>query len=165
MMTVNEVSKITGLSVRTLHHYDKIGLLTPTSHSDAGYRLYDEAALEKLMQIMLFRTLEFPLDEIKSILNSKSFDRNKALKQHIELLSMKKEHLENLITLAQGILLRGVNHMDVNITHEIERTCKEHVPVHHFVVSEGEIVEVSQNAIDMSKSLGKLARLGEKGDA
>lgn len=116
MMTVNEVSRITGLSVRTLHHYDKIGLLTPTSHSDAGYRLYDEAALEKLMQIMLFRTLEFPLDEIKSILNSKSFDRNKALKQHIELLSMKKEHLENLITLAQGILLRGVNHMDVNIT-------------------------------------------------
>ena len=77
MMTVNEVSKITGLSVRTLHHYDKIGLLTPTSHSDAGYRLYDEAALEKLMQIMLFRTLEFPLDEIKSILNSKNFDRNK----------------------------------------------------------------------------------------
>ncbi len=116
MMTVNEISKITGLTVRTLHHYDKIGLLKPTSHSDAGYRLYDDAALEKLMQIMLFRTLEFPLDEIKSILNSKNFDRNKALKQHIELLSMKKEHLENLITLAQGILLRGVNHMDVNIT-------------------------------------------------
>lgn len=116
MMTVNEVSKITGLSVRTLHHYDKIGLLTPTSHTDAGYRLYDDTALEKLMQIMLFRTLEFPLDEIKTIMGSKNFDRNKALAQHIELLSMKKEHIENLIALAQGILMRGVNHMSVNYT-------------------------------------------------
>ena len=115
MMTVKEVSQITGLSVRTLHHYDKIGLLKPASHSDAGYRLYDDAALEKLMQIMLVRTLEFPLDESKSILNSKNFDRNKALKQHIEMLSMKKEHLENLITLAQGILMRGENHMSTDI--------------------------------------------------
>ena len=116
MMTVNEVSKITGLSVRTLHHYDKIGLLTPTSHTDAGYRLYDDAALEKLMQIMLFRTLEFPLDEIKTILDSKNYNRNKALVQHIELLSMKKQHIENLIDLAQGILMRGVNHMSTNYT-------------------------------------------------
>ena len=116
MMTVKEVSEITGLSVRTLHHYDKIGLLSPATRTDAGYRLYDDAALERLMQIMLFRTLEFSLSDIKSIMNSKSFDRNKTLKQHIELLNMKKEHIENLITLAQGILLRGVDHMPINYT-------------------------------------------------
>ena len=79
MRTVNEVSKLTGVSVRTLHHYDAIGLLKPTTVSEAGYRLYDDTALERLQQILLFRELEFPLKEIKSILDSPNFDRCKAL--------------------------------------------------------------------------------------
>lgn len=109
MMTVHEVSKISGLSVRTLHHYDKIGLFRPSSHSDAGYRLYDVASLERLLFIMLYRTLGFPLEEIKSILDSRHYDRNTALRQQIEMLTLKKEHLENMIALAQGLLWRGTN--------------------------------------------------------
>ena len=111
MMTVNEVSKLTGVSIRTLQYYDKIGLLHPAEYTEAGYRLYDDAALETLQQILLFRELEFPLRDIKKIVESPDFDRSKALEQQIELLTLKKEHLENLIDLAKGLKLRGVRHL------------------------------------------------------
>ena len=107
MRTVNEVSKITGVSIRTLHYYDEIGLLHPSEITEAGYRLYDDTALERLQQILLFRELEFPLKEIKSILGSKKFDRKKALEQQIELLILKKEHLEELIEFAREIQSTG----------------------------------------------------------
>lgn len=112
MRTVNEVRKLTGVSVRTLHHYDAIGLLKPTMITEAGYRLYDDTALERLQQILLFRELEFPLKEIKAILESPNFNRTKALEQQITLLTLKKEHLENLIDLAREIKTIGVNKMD-----------------------------------------------------
>ena len=112
MMTVNEVSKLTGVSIRTLQYYDKIGLLHPAKYTEAGYRLYDEAALETLQQILLFRELEFPLKDIKEIISSPDFDRSKALEQQIELLTLKKEHIENLIDLAKGIKLLGVRKMN-----------------------------------------------------
>ena len=111
MMTVNEVSKLTGVSIRTLQYYDKIGLLHPAEYTEAGYRRYDDAALETLQQILLFRELEFPLKDIKKIVGSPDFDRSKALAQQIELLTLKKEHLENLIDLAKGLKLRGVRHL------------------------------------------------------
>ena len=110
MMTVHEVSKLTGVSIRTLQYYDRIGLLHPARYTDAGYRLYDDTALETLQQILLFRELEFSLSEIRQIIQNPSFDRRKALDQQIELLQLKKEHLENLITLARGIQLTGVKH-------------------------------------------------------
>ena len=103
MMTVHEVSKLAGVSIRTLQYYDNIGLLHPAEYTEAGYRLYDDTALETLQQILLFRELEFPLKEIKGIIQSSAFDRQKALDQQIELLQLKKEHLENLIDLACGI--------------------------------------------------------------
>ena len=112
MKTVNEVSKLTGVSVRTLHHYDEIGLLKPTSVTEAGYRLYDDTALERLQHILLFRELQFPLKDIKAILDSPDFDRNRALEQQIELLILKKDHLENLILYARGIKFLGVKYMD-----------------------------------------------------
>jgi DNA-binding transcriptional MerR regulator len=112
MMTVNEVSKLTGVTIRTLQYYDKIGLLRPAKYTESGYRLYDDTALETLQQILLFRELEFPLKEIKAILNSSDFDRKKALKQQIELLTLKKEHLEKLIDFARGLYTKGVNEMD-----------------------------------------------------
>ena len=111
MMTVQKVSKLTGVSIRTLQYYDRIGLLHPTEYSDAGYRLYDDAALETLQQILLFRELEFPLKDIRKIIESPDFDRGKALEQQIELLTLKKEHIENLIDLARGIKLLGVRHL------------------------------------------------------
>ena len=112
MKTVQQVSKLTGVSVRTLHHYDAIGLLKPTRVTEAGYRLYDEEALKRLQTILLFRELEFPLKEIKQILDSPGFDRQKALEQQIELLTLKKEHLENLILFARGIYGIGVRTID-----------------------------------------------------
>lgn len=112
MKTVKEVSELTGISVRTLQYYDRIGLLPPAVRTQAGYRLYDDAALERLQQILLFRELAFPLGEIREILNAPDFDRNKALRQQIRLLELKKERLENLILFARGIESTGVNHMD-----------------------------------------------------
>ncbi len=115
MMTVNEVSKLTGVSVRALQYYDTIGLLKPSGYTEAGYRLYDDTALERLQQILLFKELEFPLKEIKGIIDAPDFDRNKALQQQIELLTMKKEHLENLIDFARGLKLLGVRKVDFKV--------------------------------------------------
>ena len=111
MMTVHEVSKISGVSIRALHHYDRIGLLSATEVTQAGYRLYDEAALERLQHILLFKELQFPLKDIKIILDSPDFDRGKALEQQIHLLELRKEHLQNLIDLAWGIKAIGVKNM------------------------------------------------------
>ena len=111
-MTVHEVSQLTGVSIRALHIYDRMGLLPATEKTPAGYRLYDDAALERLQQVLLFRELGFPLKDIRAIIDSPTFDRNKALEQQIELLQMKKEHLENLIDLARGIQGMGVNYMN-----------------------------------------------------
>lgn len=107
MMTVNEVSKLTGVSIRALQYYDRIGLLTPSERSEAGYRLYDDMALERLQQILLFRELEFPLDEIKAILDAPNFDRDKALGQQIECLTMKVQRLEAIIGLARELRDKG----------------------------------------------------------
>jgi len=91
MKTVKEVSKLAGVSVRTLHYYDTIGLLKPTEVTGAGHRLYDDTALERLQAILLFRELEFSLKEIKNIMDSSGFDRRKALEQQIKLLELKRE--------------------------------------------------------------------------
>ena len=115
MMTVNEVSKLTGVSIRTLQYYDTIGLLKPIAYTESGYRLYDDTSLERLQQILLFKELEFPLKEIKKIIDAPNFDRNKALEQQIELLTMKKKHLENLINFARGIKGVGVKYMDFKV--------------------------------------------------
>lgn len=111
-MTVGEVSALTGVSIRALRHYDRIGLLPPAAVSEAGYRLYDESSLERLSAILIFRELQFPLKDIRAILDSPVYERNRALDQQIELLRLKAEHLENLIDLAKGIKLLGVKYMN-----------------------------------------------------
>lgn len=112
MRTVKEVSRLTGVSVRTLHHYDAIGLLRPTRVTQAGYRLYDDAALLRLQTILLFRELEFSLKEIRGILDSPGFDQRAALEQQIHLLELKRERLGNLISYARQIQQTGVSNMD-----------------------------------------------------
>ena len=104
MMTVHEVSRLAGVSVRALHHYDAIGLLKPSRVTEAGYRLYDEDALSRLQEILLFRELEFPLGEIKRILDSPGYDRRQALCDQRELLKLKREKLTKLISLTENIL-------------------------------------------------------------
>lgn len=112
MKTVKEVSKLTGVSVRTLHHYDTIGLLKPTQVTEAGYRLYDDMALRRLHTILLLRQLQFPLKEIKEILDTPGFDPIEALQQQIELLELQRRHLDRLIAHARKIQKTGV--MDMN---------------------------------------------------
>ena len=111
MKTVSEVSRLTGISVRTLHHYDAIGLLHPTAVTKAGYRMYDDAALCRLQSILLFRELQFPLKEIKTMLDSPSFDTSEALAQQIHLLELQRRHIDELISFAREIQEKGVKPM------------------------------------------------------
>ncbi|MDK7271874.1 MULTISPECIES: MerR family transcriptional regulator [Actinotignum] len=115
MKTVNEVSKIAGISVRTLQYYDRIGLLKPTDYSDAGYRLYSDSDVKQLQYILLFRELEFPLKEIKTIVHSKNFNEAEALDQQITLLSLKRDRLEALLDFAKRIKSSGGTYMDFTV--------------------------------------------------
>ena len=103
-MKINEVAKLTGVTVRALHYYDEIGLLKPCQITEAGYRLYDHAALETLQQIMFFRELGFPLSEIKSIMTNPHYDGTTALKKHRELLLQKRARMDELIGLVDETL-------------------------------------------------------------
>lgn len=94
---VKEVADMVGTSVRTLHHYDQIGLLKPESVTTAGYRLYADHHLERLQQILFFKELGFSLHEIKEILDSPGFDRKRALLVQKDLLLMQKDRLERII--------------------------------------------------------------------
>ena len=111
MMTVKEVSRRTGVTVRALQYYDRIGLFKPANRTEAGYRLYDDADLGRLSEILLFRELEFPLKEIQRILDSPAYDREKALIQQIELLELRKERLGNLILFARNMQSSGGKEM------------------------------------------------------
>lgn len=126
-MTVHQVSRLSGISVRTLQYYDSIGLLKPSEYTEAGYRLYDGPALEKLQQILLLRELDFSLKDIKDILSSPNFDKNKALDQQIELLTLRKEHLENMIEHARRLKAAGGTNMDFKAfdTKKIDEYAKQ----------------------------------------
>jgi MerR family transcriptional regulator, multidrug-efflux activator len=96
-LQVKEVSDLAGVSVRTLHHYDAIGLLVPSSVTPAGYRLYSDGDLEKLQQILFFKEIGFSLQEVKEILDSPGFDRRRALEAHRELLLEKRERMDRML--------------------------------------------------------------------
>ncbi len=95
--TVNKLAKIAGVSVRTLHYYDEVGLLKPSAIQKNGYRVYEEPELLLLQQILFFRELEFSVQEIKRILSSSTFDLRQALRDHRALIELKKKRLSGLI--------------------------------------------------------------------
>lgn len=95
--TVKAVATLAGVSVRTLHHYDRIGLLRPATSNAAGYRQYTQSDLERLQQILFFRELDFSLAEIQVIVDSPDFDRQQALTSHRQLLIAKQQRLQTLI--------------------------------------------------------------------
>lgn len=103
-LTVNEVSKLTGVTVRALHYYDSIGLLRPSCMTEAGYRLYGTESLERLQQILFFRELDFKLEDIVKILDDPNFDKNAALVKHRELLTLQRDRLDRLVKLTNEIL-------------------------------------------------------------
>lgn len=97
--TIKKLADLAGVSVRTLHYYDEIGLLNPSFIGDNGYRCYEEKELLKLQQILFFRELDFPLEKIREIINTPNFHALAALKDQKELLKLKKKRLEKLLTL------------------------------------------------------------------
>ena len=167
LKTVNEVSKLTGVSVRTLHHYDAVGLLKPSEITGAGYRLYDDAALLRLQNILLFRELKFPLKEIGRILDCPDFDQNEALSQQIALLTLEHKRLGNLIRFAKKIQKKGVNTMEFNVfdRSEIEEFKKEAAVRWGGTKEYKEFKEREKEGLDTAKSGGELmglfAKIGE----
>ena len=119
MRTVKEISDLTGISVRTLHYYDEIGLLKPTDKSEAGYRLYDDKALETLQQILFFREFDIPLKEIKAVMDNPALERNQILQMQRKMLVAKKERMERLISSIDSIL-KGDNTMDFEVFSKAE---------------------------------------------
>ena len=119
MRTVKEISSLTGISVRTLHYYDEIGLFKPTNKSEAGYRLYDDNALEILQQILFFREFDIPLKEIKNIIENPTIKTNEILQMQQKMLLIKKERIERLI-ISIDSLLAGNNQIDFSVFSRIE---------------------------------------------
>lgn len=124
-MKINEAAKLTGLTVRTLHYYDQIGLLSPGKTPGAGYRDYSDADLAVLQQILFYRELDFPLGEIKDIMANPAYSREDALKKQRVLLTQKRDRLDRLIGLldrtAEGGTTMSFKEFD---SSEIEETKK-----------------------------------------
>jgi len=104
LMTVSTAAKITGITIRTLHHYDKIGLLSPASISQSKYRLYSYKDLEQLQQILFFKEIGFSLKNIKQIMSAPHYSKKEALQKHIQVLAQKKQRLDSLIELIENVL-------------------------------------------------------------
>ena len=119
MKTVKEVSQLTGISVRTLHYYDEIGLFKPTQVTEAGYRLYDDKAIEKLGQILVFRELDIPLADIKLIMETPDLDHNRVLAKQRELLLLKQQRIERIIA-SLDEMMKGEQTVDFTVFDETE---------------------------------------------
>ena len=98
-LSVSQAAKRAGVSVRTLHYYDEIGLLKPSETTMAGYRFYDEGAMASLQQILFYRELDVPLEQIGHILRAPDHDRTEALQKHRRLLLMKRQRLDDMLRL------------------------------------------------------------------
>lgn len=113
MYTVKQLAKLAGVTRRTLHYYDEVGLLKPSRNSDNGYRYYDEEALIRLQQILLYRELDMPLDQIRAVINQTDFDILAALDSHKSALRKRIHHLENVIKTVEDTIdhLKGKRKM------------------------------------------------------
>ena len=104
-MQIKAFTRLSGVSVRTLHYYDEIGLLRPAAvDGQTGYRYYDEASLLRMQEILFYRELDFPLKSIVEILSSPHYNKEEALMEQRELLRLKKERLERLMEAIDGAL-------------------------------------------------------------
>ena len=120
-MQIKEFAKFTGVSVRTLHYYDEIGLLKPAGvERSSGYRYYDEASLLRMQEILFYRELDFSLKSIGEILPSPHYDKNEALRKQKQMLTLKKERLERLILAVDGAM-KGENVMSAFDNSKLEQ--------------------------------------------
>ena len=148
MRTVKEISDLKGISVRTLHYYDEIGLLKPTEICEAGYRLYDDKALETLRSILFFREFDIPLKEIKTVMENPALERNQILQMQRKMLVAKKERMERLIDSIDRIL-KGDNKVDFAVfsrteIEEMFQTMLEHMPENMKELSMKEFGSIEQ---------------------
>lgn len=178
LLSVHEVAKLTGITVRTLHFYDEIGILKPTRLTGAGYRMYDDTALSRLQNILLFRELEFPLKEVKAILDNPNFDSSEAISQQIELLELKQKHIEELITFAREIQKEGVTTMNFKVfgKSEIEKYKAEikakwgntkayqEYMQKDIAQNEGSYSKITNELLTMFSELGELKHLTPNAD-
>ena len=125
-MHINEFAKLTGVSVRTLHYYDEIGLLKPAFVDEQnGYRFYDEVSLERMQEILFYREMDFSLKSICEIVSSPDYDRQSALSKQRQLLILKKERLERIIA-ALDCVGKGENIMKAFDNSEFETARKQY---------------------------------------
>ena len=126
-LKIREFAKLTGVSVRTLHFYDEIGLLKPSSVDEQnGYRFYDEQTLMRMQEILFYRELNFPLKEIRMILSSPDYDKQNALKEQKHLLTLKKERLERIISALDRAMKGEIVNMNVFDNSEFEEKRNEY---------------------------------------
>ncbi|MGY0693464.1 MerR family transcriptional regulator [Virgibacillus sp. FSP13] len=127
-MKVKEVADLVGISVRTLHHYDEIGLLTPASTTESGYRLYSDNDLETLQQILFFKEIGFPLKKIKGIISSPSFDRKEALELHRKMLIEKRSRLDKMISTIDKTIQHSKGEINMSAKEKFEGFDFSHNP-------------------------------------
>ena len=159
MRTVKEISEVTGISVRTLHYYDEIDLLKPTEKSEAGYRLYDDKALETLQQILFFREFDIPLKQIKEMMEHPVLDKKQILQMQRKMLMTKKERVERLIASIDNIL-KGENEMDFQVfdkgeIEEMYQSMAEHMSEEQkaiFIERYGSMEEWKKNFLENAAS-------------
>lgn len=163
MKTIKEVAMLTGISVRTLQYYDEIGLFHPTNLTDAGYRLYDDEALEKLQQILFFKELDFSLKDIKRIMSDPKYNQQEAIKQQKALLTVKRDRYNRLLSLLDR-LEKGESCMDfeafkidayLEVLKEFKETHKEDIIAHWG--SEEAFDKLMKNCEDHGESIAKNA--------
>ncbi|WP_307478119.1 MerR family transcriptional regulator [Cytobacillus purgationiresistens] len=127
-MRVKEVADLVGISVRTLHHYDEIGLLAPEETTESGYRIYSDNNLETLQQILFFKELGFPLKKIKNIINSPEFDRQEALALHKKMLLEKRMRLDRMIATVDKTLKYAEGEIEMSNEEKFEGFNFSHNP-------------------------------------
>ena len=174
--TVKEISKITGISIRTLRYYDEIGLLKPARVTEAGYRLYDDQELEKLQEILFYKELEIPLSDIKKIMDNPEYDKQKALAVQKSLLERKRNCLNRIIELIDDVM-KGVNTMsfgafteeDVKkiIDHSLELQSQEtrNAIIEQFGSLENYSASMEENLKDGSRAAELIKIYGSKDKA
>lgn len=174
--TVKEISKITGISIRTLRYYDEIGLLKPARVTEAGYRLYDDQELEKLQEILFYKELEIPLSDIKKIMDNPEYDKQKALAVQKSLLERKRNCLNRIIELIDDVM-KGVNTMsfgafteeDVKkiIDHSLELQSQEtrNAIIEQFGSLENYRASMEENLKDGSRAAELIKIYGSKDKA
>jgi DNA-binding transcriptional MerR regulator len=122
---VKKLAKMAGVSVRTLHYYDQIGLLKPSVRTSAGYRFYGEAELYRLQQVLFYRELDFELKHIGDILDDADFNLEQALEGHRQMLLSKKHRIEALLTTVEKTIFHLKNKVKMNVDDLYEGLPKE----------------------------------------